>query len=294
MTTVDAALAVLGNMDREWNDAYEAALSDAVAFVAKLPLVRVVVPEGPRKGMETDDTLRDGKLLPRHKSNNARDQERRLAAADGVYFHAGRTHPAYGKVALVLHPLEEEEHAEVTPFGLGGLLCKPEDREDHEQKRSCILPVSHREEAEQVAFVAASTWRSRWREQDQAPQFIAAYFGSDLGAYFAADDTGRPGRLDPAGVFDSTAGSRDWRAWTFEVRIAAEIDLHRVLDSGRVMMWAMERQFYEDLFQRVARAGEPPWWFSKLMRSRIPRIIGRPIERVLKAVDVEVKKACLP
>jgi hypothetical protein len=152
--------------------------------------------------------------------------------------------------------------------------------------------VSHLDEAEQAAFVAASTWRNGWRD-DQAPRFVAAYFGSDLDAYFAASDTGRPTRLDPAGMFHPATGSRDWRAWTFEVRIAAEIDLHRVLDRRRVMMWAMDKQLYDDLIQRSAGDGEPPWWFSRLVQAPVPRIIGRPIEEVLEAVDAAVKKACL-
>src|SRR4051812_39531628 len=67
--TVEPALAALGRMDAAWKDAYEAALPKAAAFVAKLPLVRVVVPHrDPRKGLETDDVLRDGKLSPSHKS----------------------------------------------------------------------------------------------------------------------------------------------------------------------------------------------------------------------------------
>jgi hypothetical protein len=289
--TMQPALAALGVMDPAWKDAYEGALPAATAFVARLPLVRVVVPHrGPRKGLETDDALRDGKLLPRHKSDRSADGERRLGAANGIYFHAGRTHPVYGKVAFVFSTLAEEDRAEVTPFGLGGLLCDGTGV-DHEQRR-CVTPVAHLPDLEQAAFVAASTWRSQWR--DQAPQFLAAYFGSELDAYFAAEDEGRPTRLDPAGVFDSTTGSRDWRAWTFEVRIAAEIDLHRVLDSGRVMMWAMEDQLYNDLVLRTAGAGEPPWWFSKLIQKQVRRI-GWPnalFEEVLMAVDAAVRQAC--
>jgi hypothetical protein len=288
--TVEPALAALKGMDAAWKDAYDQALPAAITFVAKLPLVRVVVPGAPvRKNQETDDVLRDGKILPSHKSTFAADGERRLGAADGVYFHAGRTHPAYGKVALVFRPLAEENRAEVTPFGLGALLC-PGNGDIHDQRR-CVVPVAHLSEPEQAAFVAASTWRSDWR--DQAPHFVAAYFGSELDAYFATEAVGRPTRLDPAGVFDPTTGSLDWRAWTFEVRIAAEVDLHRVLDSGRVMMWAMEEQLYNELVLRTANAGEPPWWFSKLQKQG--RRISRPnasFEDVLMAVDAEVKQAC--
>jgi hypothetical protein len=287
--TLEPALAALDGMDPAWKDAYDAALPAATAFVAKLPLVRVVVPDT-RKARETDDALRDGRLLPGHKSRASADGERRLGAADGLYFHAGRTHPAYGKVALVLHPLDEEDQAEVTPFGLGGLLCTNSGAQ-HDRERSCVMPVAHFEESEQAAFVAASTWRRAWR--DQAAQFLAAYFGSDMDAYFAAEDLGRPTRLDPAGVFHPATGSRDWRAWTFEVRITAEIDLHRVLDSGRVMMWAMEEHLYNEVAERAAHV-EAPWWFSKLVDRRVRRIAtpDAPFEGVLEDVDAEVKRVC--
>lgn len=144
----------------------------------------MVVPgTDPRKTQETDDVLRDGKILLSHKSSCAAAGERRLGAADGVYFHAGRTHPAYGKVALVFRPLAEEDRAEVTPFGLGALLCRG-NGDIHDQRR-CVVPVAHLPDPEQAAFVAASTWRSDWR--DHAPHFVAAYFGSELDAYFALD-----------------------------------------------------------------------------------------------------------
>ena len=280
-------------MNTAESDAYDQALPRAVEFTVRLPLVRVVVPlGGPRKAVETDDALRDGKLLPSHKSVSSADGERRLGAADGVYFHAGRTHPVYGKVAFVFSPLDEEDKAEVTPFGLGGLLCKATGP-DHDQRR-CVAPVAHLPEADQADFVAASTWRSDWREQ--ASKFLAAYFGSDLQAYFAEEAVGRPTQLDPAGVFHPTTGSLDWRAWTFEVRIAAEIDLHSVLGNGRVMMWAMEDQLYNELTLRSAGAGEPLWWFSKLMQQRQARRISVPnasFEDVLQAVDAEVKRICL-
>jgi len=289
--TVEPALAVLGRMDPAWQESYDKALPAAITFVAKLPLVRVVVPHrSPRKELETDDALRDGKLLPRHKSPRTASDERRLRAANGIYFHAGRTHPAYGKVAFVFSALAEEAQAEVTPFGLGGLLCDGAG-EVHEQQ-SCVGPVAHLSDAEQAEFVASSTWRSQWR--DQAPQFLAAYFGSKLDAYFASGDDGRPTWPDPAGVFDPTSGCRDWRAWTFEVRIAAEIDLYRVLDSGRIMMWAMEEQLYNELILRIAAGGQPPWWFLKLMEKQVRRI-SRPnaaFEEVLKAVDEEVRQTC--
>jgi hypothetical protein len=116
----------------------------------------------------------------------------------------GRTHPAYGKVALVFRPLDEEEHAEVTPFGLGGLLCKGSG--DGHDQRHCMAPVAHLEDAEQAAYVAASTWRSNWRDADHAAQFVALYFGANLDAYFADADTSRPVRPDPAGVFHPTTG----------------------------------------------------------------------------------------
>jgi hypothetical protein len=286
--TVAPALVALGSMDPAWKDAYENALPAAAALLAKLPLVRVVVPVG-RKKMETEDVLRDGKLLPTHKSPSAADKERRLAGTDSVYFHAGRTHPAYGKVALVFHPLDEEARAEVTPFGLGGLLCDKPEGNGHPQPPECVLPVSHLEESEQAAFVKDSTWTSSWRER--AGHFLAAYFASDLDAYFALADSGRPRRLDPAGVFHSKTGSRDWRAWTFEVRIAGEIDLHRVLDAGRVMMWAMDEELYDELTRPSAEG--PPTWFSKL-QERVPRM-GSPgalFNEVLREVDEEVKRAC--
>jgi hypothetical protein len=292
--TLEPALAALDGMDPAWKDAYDDALPAAAAFVAKLPLVRVVVPHvEPRKGTETDDTLRYGRILPRHKSLASAESERKLGAADGIYFHGGRTHPAYGKVALVLYPLDQEAQAEVTPFGLGGLLCKGSG--EHHDARHCVAPVAHLSEPEQAAYVAASTWRSGWRAPDQAARFIAAYFGADLGAYFSAEDAGRPTRLDPAGVFHPTTGCRDWRAWTFEVRIAAEIDLFRVLDSGRVMMWAMDDELFAELIQRQPAPLEPSWWLAKLMQTEVRRIAWpeASFEDLLMTVDREVKKACL-
>ena len=156
------------------------------------------------------------------------------------------------------------------------------------------MPVAHLSDPEQAEFVADSTWRSDWR--DKAPHFVAAYFGSKLEAYFAEEAVGRPTQLDPAGVFHPMTGSLDWRAWTFEVRIAAKVDLHSVLRNGRVMMWAMEDQLYNELTLRSAGAGEPPWWFSKLMLQKQARRISVPnasFEDVLQAVDAEVKRICL-
>lgn len=278
-------------MDAAWKDAYDYALPAAIAFVAKLPLVRVVVPHyGPRNALETDDVLRDGKLLPSHKSEDSANKEKQLRAADGVYFHAGRTHSVYGKVALVFSALEEEDRAEVTHFGLGGLLCRGIGK-DHEQRR-CVSPVAHLPDVEQADFVATSTWRSGWRQE--APQFAAAYFGSALDAYFAPEAEGRPERCDPAGVFDPATGCLDWRAWTFEVRIAAEIDLQSVLDSGRIMMWAMEEQLYNELVLRTIATGEPHWWFTELNQGTTPRVgsAGDLFEEVLIAVDAKVKVVC--
>lgn len=180
----------------------------------------------------------------------------------------------------------------MTHFGLGALLCDANTKM-HDQRR-CIVPVAHLPHIEQKAFVAASTWHSDWR--DKAPHFIAAYFGAELDAYFADEAVGRPVRLDPAGVFDPTTGSLDWRAWTFEVRIAAEVDLRQVLTDGRVMMWAMEEQLYNELVLRTANAGEPPWWFSALMvqtQARRINVANGTFEEVLQAVDAEVKQLCL-
>ena len=48
-------------------------------------------------------------------------------------------------------------------------------------QRRCVTPVAHLPDADQAAFVAASTWKGDWR--DHAPHFIAAYFG--VGQYAA-------------------------------------------------------------------------------------------------------------
>jgi hypothetical protein len=284
------ALAALDQMNEATKSACDEALPAANDFVQKLPLVRVVVPPfSPRMETETCDVLREGKLLTSHRGKSTERIDAALGVATAVYFHAGRTHPDYGKVALVFRPLEQEERAEVTPFGLGALIC--DQKEEKHALRSCLGPIAHQEEAVQARFVAASTWRSGWR-QDQAPRFLAYYFGAALDAYFAAEADGRPERPDPAGIFHPDDGCRDWRGWTFEVRIAETIALHAILDSGRILMWAMDKQLYNDVAEQASR-DEAPWWFTKLRRSRRIGAPGDTFQEMLRAVDAEVKQSCL-
>jgi hypothetical protein len=193
-------------------------------------------------------------------------------------------------MALIFGPLDEELKAEATPFGIGGLLCKGSGR--YHDAGQCTSPVAHDPQSDQVAFVAASSWNTAWRER--AAHFLAAFFSPSLGDYFLPADQGKPKHADPAGIY-SDPHSRDWRSWTIEVRMLEDVDLSAVVRRGNVQAWAMDTQLEDRLRQRIQATGATfPWW-EELLRSQARRVEadGATIAELFKRIDDEVRDQCL-
>jgi len=266
---------------------------DAISLASKLPLVRVVVPPSdPRKGREVEDVLRTGIIRASHKSARSRDVERRLGAPDAIYFHAGRTHPEYGHVALVLAPLSDSAAAqEATPFGLGGLLC--DGVKDTHTQGGCISPIAHEPEATQAAFYADSNWSSDWRMS--AAHFLDIYFLGRLRDYFRDAATSKPSRPDPDKIYSDPANT-DWRTWTMEVRVPkGDLDLNPLLDADRLLYWAIDEHLGSTLEILATSGGrslanEYPF-YSRLLTMSNRRIISMN-EDVFLAVDKTVEQYC--
>jgi hypothetical protein len=288
-------------MDPTWQAEYRARLPAAQAFARKLPLVRVAVPDASgtpghaerelREATQIEDIFRLGRLKPGHESANAHAIAGKLGVGPSLYVHGGRTHPDYGGLALVFSGLPGDESADVTPFGLGGLLC-PASGPLHDQGK-CTSPVAHDDEAEQRAFVAASRWISGWREP--AGRFLAMYFGTALDRYFLPGADGKPERADPAGIH-ADPHTRDWRSWTFEVRLTGEIDLFDVLARGGLQAWAIDKELERRLDRETATTGASyPWW-NELRRTSRLRVQANAsgAAELFAQVDGEVRDRCLP
>lgn len=277
-------------MDAAWEAQYRATLPSAERFARNVPLVRVVIPGNKREETEIDDVLKRGRLCTTHQSPTSAQLEDDLQVKRSLYFHAGRTHPDYGKMALIFHPMVEEAKGEATPFGIGGLLC-PTTGHYHDSGQ-CTSPVAHDPKDDQIDFVAVSRWSADWREQ--AGRFLAAFFGPSLGGYFLPADQGKPQRADGAGIY-TDPHSRDWRSWTIEVRLLEDVELATVLRRGGIQTWAMDPQLEDRLRQRAQATGATfPWW-EELMRSKARRldVPGATIAELFKQIDEEVRDQCL-
>ncbi len=224
-------------------------LREACRLAQRLPLVRVVVPRPathPRHNVEIEDVLDRGLARVEHRGGESRRTETELRATPGVYFHAGRTHPDYGDMALALAPFDCK--AEATPFGLGGLACKADC-----PAIQCIRPVGHAANALQCAFVAASVWADDWRRH--VALYLATYF-SDFDRYF---------QNDPPALYPAVARSTDWRAWTVEVRVLGEdVDLAQALSRNQVLIWAMTDDLYKEC---TAKPDNSRAWFDALLEA---------------------------
>jgi len=294
------ALDILLTMDPAQRAEYDGSLAEAQSFARRLPLVRVVVPDAStdpgnrerlqREARQIEDIFHHGRLKPEHESANAHAVAGRLGVGHSLYFHAGRTHPDYGKLALVFRELPGDDSADATPFGLGGLLCTSNGR--WHDTGSCTSPVAHDPEPDQVDFVRESRWTSAWREQ--AGSFLAAYFGVELHRYFLPEAEGKPKREDPAGIH-ADPHARDWRSWTIEVRFTREIDLFEVLNRGALQAWAIDTRLATQL-QRLeqVRGQSYPWW-NELRRSVSRQIVapGLGTAELFAQVDGEVRDQCL-
>jgi hypothetical protein len=239
-------------------------------IASRMPLVRVIVPENARYLAEIESIFRNGLLLRSHKSDYSRQLEQTLGAGDALYFHAGRPHPDYGLAILVFADLEEP--AEVTPFGLGGLCCPNSDDSDLHRGGGCVSPVAHLPEREQRRFVEESTWHDDWRAQ--FAKYLAYYFGSEPQRYFLDGDDSRPSRSDPDGIFDDPH-NRDWRIWTAEVRIQADIRLSTTSCQSRILWWGahptVERKLKRDAYARRTPLSELyPIWMLLSGAKRLP------------------------
>jgi hypothetical protein len=207
-----------------------------------------------------------------------------------LYLHAGRTHPAYGKMALVFRQLPGGAAEDATPFGLGGLLC--DQKSIWHDEGACAAPVAHDPEVDQEQFVKASIWGADWR--GHAGEFLATYFGDDLSKYFAPGVDGKPKRPDPAGIH-ADPWCRDWRSWTVEVRFAGEVDLFEALTTDALMFWAIDSQLEARLDTEVSTTGADYPFLNALLRSKARRIDdpGTGTGKLFDLVDEEVQRQCL-
>lgn len=239
------ALDVLQSLLEEERQAYERALPRALEMAASLPLVRVIIPRDDQRGIEEiEDVLTSGRLSREHKGLRTRRTEAQLGTGSFLYFHAGRTHPDYGRGMVVIRDSPTSAELEATPFGLGGLCCGGTDEDPLHKARGCVSPVAHHDSGEQARFVAESTWHEDWR--DKAAQYLALYFGDTPEAYFSPRAADKPTREDPEGIFTDPR-TRDWRAWTIEVRLTEDVDLFDVIRARELLFWGMTDWVYNTL-----------------------------------------------
>lgn len=270
-----AALAHRHALSTKEQESLDAELPRCTQIAARLPLVRVIVPSetNDRQVQEIHDVFAEGLLLRSHKSTRSRNLERQLGAGDALYFHAGRSHPDYGLAILVLS--EVSAPVEVTPFGLGGLCCPNIDSDHLHSAGGCVSPVAHMSEAEQRQFVRESTWRADWRAYIAA--YIAHYYGSEPYRYFADGEGSRPAPIDPDGIF-ADPHNRDWRIWTAEVRVQADLSLQDCIADNTLLYWGahptVEQKLKRDAVARKTRLSilYPVWL-------RLPRDKRLPVER---------------
>jgi hypothetical protein len=285
------ALDVLANLSNHEAAAFTAQRALAVPVANRLPLVRVVVPRSaPRMTEELADVLRDGMLKKSHKSLASRQKEVQLGVPDSLYFHLGRTHPDYGQAVVVL--TSTNSRIEATPFGIGGLLCDSSSP-DHNAGR-CISPVAHAPVSEQIDFVGRSTWRTDWR--DRTADFLALFFAEGFDRYFAPQETGRPRRADPEGIFLAPE-NRDWRAWTVEVRAAEDVNLQASVSQNSIIFWAIDEFLENYIDELVQDSGTPKAHeFPFLTRMPADRQVRRPAtasESLFELVDRRVREFAL-
>jgi hypothetical protein len=253
---------------------YWAHLERCSQIAERIPLVRVIVPTNDRGPLEVHDIFSDGVLRRSHKSDHSRLLEQELGAGDGLYFHAGRTHPQYGRAVFVI--ADSPVHAEVTPFGLGGLCCPNNNSSPLHADGSCISPVAHLERSIQRGFVLGSTWRDDWRAR--VGQYLAWYFGSTPSRYFLDGSASRPSRPDPEGIFIEPR-NRDWRIWTAEVRILDDLLIRAIIDQGALLFWGVHSSVEQELkrnayTRRMSMQTLYPIWIM------LPRDLRVPVERV--------------
>ena len=227
--------------------AYKVARERAASVASSIPLVRVVVPQS-RRSEELRDVFQSGRLSADHRSEFSAECENRLGVGSAVYFHAGRTHPDYGSAVFGLGDIAVA--AEATPFGLGALFCRGNDK--RHDNGSCLSPIAHASDPDQAKFVKASIWAGEWRAS--MASYLAIYFDGRLEDYFAPGVSGRPTVSDPDGIFLATQ-NRDWRSWTVEVRALGDIDLFAALERDEVLFWGLEDSLEAEIYDEVWAAG---------------------------------------
>ncbi len=229
------ALDLLATIDDADREAFQSALPRAGEVAKRTPLVRVVVPRHEdRAFIEAHEIFIDGLLRLNHKSAKSRRIEIELGAGDAVYFHAGCASPEYGRAVFALQHISQD--VEVTPFGLGALICTGKSSDPLHKAGSCVSPVAHWSRANKVSFVRDSTWRDDWR--DRFADYLACYFGGQLDRYFSMQASGKPQVVDPERIFASRR-NKDWRIWTLEVRVLGDVNLFDAVRAGTIVLWGV-------------------------------------------------------
>lgn len=190
------------------------------------------------------DTLRltGGRLpLTPPDKKNTREAEDAFGLPPSRYFYAGRAHPDFGDCAFIYSPaIESGRTGSVSPFDTGGVYWR------------YIHPFCEGDEADrlrraQVCFHATRLDLIVWRSGFDA--FLAAAFVAPSG-YFSSAPAPRvrwgPEDLPAWDARNHGAPAREWRAWTWEVRLYQE---HAV--QGHLEGWGclpgIQKRLDEDL-----------------------------------------------
>ena len=161
-------------------------------------------------------------LTPAEKEKT-REAEEAFGLPPSRYFYAGRAHPDFGDCALVYKPsIESGRTGSVSPFDTGGVywgyihpFCGPDEADRRDRARALVAQTS----------VDLGVWRADF------DAFLAAAFEAPSG-YFDAPPSQQspwgPGDLPAWDPRNHANPTREWRAWTWEVRLYQEhaVELH--------------------------------------------------------------------
>jgi hypothetical protein len=192
--------------DAAWYDSYKMNLRKAREIAYRMPLVHVSGNSSRVSFLQLitspSEEIPTSADVYGYCSDETRAAETMLELPQCVYFYAGRSHPAFGKIALAFDEKCERHHSgSATPFDTGGLASRPEG------KIKTALP-NHKPETIRRFTKASTKSLQVWREV--FVHFLAAYFSRPVEYW-----EGRPFKADPEELMSR---NDDWRAWVFEVR----------------------------------------------------------------------------
>jgi hypothetical protein len=244
-------------------------------FASNLPLVRVFVPREPkepatevqkqecyrRRLQHIVDVFVHGVMSPGHESDGTRGIEDQLGQEHALYFHGGRPHRDYGSCIIILKDIPNGVGFAVTPFGLANIAC-PGKTEPFHKRGACLSSIAHCGAIErQKSFLEANTWRGEWR--DKVDVYFRHYFLGKPDRYFSYEPPPVSGNGHGGVVWDQE--TRDWRAWTVEIRIFQDLDLKSFSPEAFLLIALVENEEYW-LFQYTQEHGKEATWYELISR----------------------------